>query len=244
MGKVARYEGIASLVTAGEDVLSDSTIDAAVIHGLGEQVAALTGAISSHTFYWRDLGTENPELATLVEDTIPEISTLSGMVERWWANQPSIAGYTISPHLANAWIRSRPIPPHFDVLSDEMAIDGPLTFSLRLDNRIDHLRTFRAKRYTGLMTLATPPDQLEPIVERQKGLAARAAKRRFNGLVRILQDPGDMVLFMNHPEPTLHAVSTEKDATTSLIGSYAIYPPGVSPPARDDIGTERFANTN
>ena len=225
MGRVARYEGIEALATAGADVLSDDSIDAAVIQGLHEEAATMRRVAAKLPVRERD--SDSLWLAQNMAKVLPVFNELDRTVAAWWANQQTPAGYSFVPQIQSAWLRHRGIPAHFDIFNDLMPIDGPLTFSLRLDTHVDNLRTFYAKRYPGLLAFSELiPSQTEGILNRQNQITNTIRRVGNTGMSKILQDPGDMVLMMNYPVPTLHAVDTVH--TLSLVGTYNIIPPGVN----------------
>lgn len=203
------YDGQESLAEAGMTLLENPTIDMVIVRDVGTiglQKTLGTSPFIGRSFY---------ELRDLLYNEIPMFEDLDEVVTQWWAKQPLKDAYTLHTlhdtetiRAANRGIELHIDEPLYDIHENvaDARIEGPLTFSLRLDNLARNQRIFRALR-THRSYLNRYGIDIDTATELGAEIRRRFEAKDESRLAVAEQRPGDLVMFANHPYPTLHAVN-------------------------------------
>lgn len=218
---VATFEGEEHFAEAGALLLEDRTIEAVVIRGVAG--AALF-----------KLGLEPDKRGDCVREALftdaPHLAKLDEYVQKHHTQQSLSKPYNITPLMATERIITRSggtgihidSPFASDIYAPAGSFEGPLTLSVRID-RNKFSRTFRLKRtHTPLISSdhAGVNEKAKNHVYQQVTTASRT---NYDNLYSIDQNPGDAVLMVNYPTPTIHAVDTpNKRLTRSMVASYLL----------------------
>ena len=214
-------EGQAGMVEAGMRLLDRSLgYEAAVVRGVG--TAALYNLVATRP---------NPtsEHAILLAE-LPALRRIEAAVAIWAAR--SLPEQYQLRGLLTYGLKSGAIGRHYDQFDGSGVpgdiCDGPLTFSLRVDQEPVR-RIFYVEPTFGL---SLTQDGLDADNERYLFKTCREDNRL--DMTTIQQNPGDLVLFYNYPSPTIHAVDDPTDdtvwnnrygesgGTKALIGTWQI----------------------
>lgn len=152
---------------------------------------------------------ERPEI-----NTPQPASELTDLVNRWLeSNFPPLKHLVTSFRRQDDLIRAKGIAPHTDCSFKLPLYDIGPTYSLRIDNNFAASRTVRALRPA--RPIISPTGKFH----RRNWDRIGEAKQHFDSSqpAQVQQQPGDLVIFMDFPYPTLHAVETSPGETLATL---------------------------
>jgi hypothetical protein len=223
--KVAYFRGTEGLEAAGQQLFDDSELDIAVVRGFADRASELMDACTASPNFNQApyINQDSEEYARLFEAQIPEIKVVDGIITQWYKNWAENSRYLVEPRLKYGWLRPSGITPHFDLstlVDNTTYSEGPLTISMRLDSDSDKHRVFYASRQNKLNT-ADPTLTLDEVAAQQDAIIVAAEANKFRDMASVVQRPGDIIIMLNNPTPTLHKVDAES-GTWGLVTTYCI----------------------
>jgi hypothetical protein len=228
--RVSWYDGQESLAEAGRTLLENRHLDMVVVRDVG--TIGLREALGTKPVIGYSFG----ELRDLLFAEVPALDGLDQVVTQWWAEQPLQDAYRLHTlrdsetiRAANRGIELHIDEPLYDIYEDlaDTRVEGPLTFSLRVDNLIRNQRIFRAMR-THRSYLDRSGIDIDAATELCGHIRQRFDTKDDSGLTVVEQRPDDLVMFVNHPFPTIHAVNnpfrprTGERPAKALVCSYEL----------------------
>ncbi len=226
--RVAEFEGRGELVEATHRALTDQSLDLVVVRNIGEIVGkAWDGGNTSRN---RD---QLPQL-------VPEIIDAKEIVENWWQKNGVNLGWKMRDGLWSVFNREQLSNPHFDA-SSRIGV----TYSARVDNNAGIKRYFYGIRLE-TPTLLVGEQDVSALTDwqiRHKHLDNSGPSVWARHMSNVEQEPGDWVIFPNHPYPAFHATSASDrqgkldTSTRALIASYAAY--SIAPSSIPNVPTQK-----
>jgi hypothetical protein len=219
------FDGQESLPEAGRAVLEDPHLDMVVVRNVGTVgLSTYFGGPRPYTSMHR--------MRDILYTEIPTLRQLDTTVHDWWDSHPLGRAYGLRTLKTSRSMNlvHRGIGLHIDeptLKTSDFIIDGPiegpLTWSLRIDPHDNKRRVFYAKR-TNIPYLNENGLNLNGAEQLMTELDRRLMRGDASGISTAEQAPGTMVLFANHPHPTLHAVNNifglrAEDAMTAIVDS-------------------------
>lgn len=221
-GRSLEFHGASELAEATTGLLEDDMLDLVVVRGVTTVVGRDWHSGSALRSF------DNTHNLAQLTDAVPEIADIDTAVNQWLTNSPFNLNILSDGHIHTAYLRDKNISPHTDSVNL-----GPITFSIRVDNNPAVKRDFYAYRPRFIVTdqaghrLPGPMQQLRNINNEIKSDWTRGW---LQGLTRMEQMPGDVIMFTNHPSPTIHAASIREGSPIGqkaevLIASYHLEQP-------------------
>jgi hypothetical protein len=222
------FDGQESLPEAGRAVLEDPQLDMVVVRNVG------TIGLSTYLEGPRSFP-DAAKMRNKLYAEIPALHQLDTTVQEWWSSHPLGHAYRLRllDTTQTMHITHRGIALHIDEPTRwtgdpviHTPIEGPLTWSLRIDQHGGNKRLFHAKR-THVPYLAATGLNTGAIEQLTDEIDSRYDTDDVSGISTVEQAPNDMVLFANNPYPTLHAVNNmfglgAQHASKAIVCSYEL----------------------
>lgn len=219
--RVAEFEGRGELAEATHRALTDQSLDLVVVRNIGEIVGK----------NWDSEGT--PQNLEQLVKLVPEVNEATDVVNKWWQENGDQLGWGMLKGLWSVFNREQLTKPHFDP-----HYEIGVTFSARSDDN-QHVRRYfyglRAETPTTLIDSKKDLDVLANWHAKHRHLDNYNPSVWARHMTKVEQEPGDWVIFPNHPYPALHATSASDrqgklhTSTRALIASYVSYSKAPSP---------------
>lgn len=224
--RLAEFRGAEQLSDAAAELLATPTLDAVVVH----EVDAVLD------LHWQSGSADASEVLAsniaLLYDAVPAFKEVDETCEAWWNDNP-IASYSFTPQLGYVFRKDKGTGSGTFGDENRLHVDsihhGVLTASIRVDTNAANREFFAYRPNIGptLDQQGYNSPNYDAVQQQLHKMTRRPFWYGKYALTRIVQMPGDCIMFSNHPYPAIHGAVQQREANPrkaaqAIVAGYSL----------------------